>query len=100
MAPHDTVVERTEKRGGYVEHVRVRKTDDDQYPCGFDYSLHYGTLDGETLLRYDNAHERTKGHERHTPEGVEEIEFPGMDELVARFTEEVADLPPTDRGSK
>lgn len=94
MAPHDTVVERTEKRGNYVEHVRVRKPDDDQYPCGFDYTLHYGTLDRKTLLRYDNAHERTKNHERHTPDAVEEMEFPGMNELVARFAEEMDGLPP------
>jgi predicted transcriptional regulator len=35
--------------------------------------------------QYDNAHEHHKGHERHTPDGVEEIEFPGMEALVQRF---------------
>jgi len=66
MVPYETERELTEKDGDYVKHIRVRRTDSDQYPCGYDYALHYGTIDGETLLRYDNAHERHKGHERHT----------------------------------
>jgi uncharacterized protein (UPF0128 family) len=94
MAPHDTVEEYTRKQGEYVEHVRIRRTDDEQYPCGWDYALHYGKTDGETLLRYDNAHERTKGHERHTSDGVTIIDFPGMAELLARFQQEVDELPP------
>lgn len=94
MVPYDTVEEYTREEGEYVEHVRIRRTDDDQYPCGWDYALHYGTLEGETLLRYDNAHERTKGHERHTPDGAEEIEFPGMTELYRQFLREVDNLPP------
>ena len=89
MAPYETVVEYTVKKRGTVEHVRARRTDDPKYPSGWDYALHFGTLDGETLLRYDNAHERTKGHERHTLEGVEEIEFPGMFDLLDRFQREV-----------
>jgi hypothetical protein len=94
MAPYDTVEEYTRKHDGYVEHVRIRRTDDDTYPSGWDYTLHYGTTEDETLLRYDNAHERTKGHERHTGDAVEEIEFPGMSALLARFQREVDELPP------
>lgn len=94
MAPHETVEEYTKKRGEYVEHVRVRRTEDEKYPSGWDYALHYGTTDGVTLLRYDNAHERTKGHERHTPGGVEKIEFPGMSDLLTRFHREIDDFPP------
>ena len=75
-----------------VEAVTIRKTNAEKYPCGYDYSLHYGTLDGKTLLRYDNAHERTKGHERHTQDSVEEIEFPGMMELYQRFQDEISEL--------
>jgi hypothetical protein len=30
MGPYDTVEEYTEKSEGYVEHVRIRKTDDDK----------------------------------------------------------------------
>ena len=94
MAPYETERELTEKDGDYVKHIRVRRTDSEQYPCGYDYTLHYGTIDGETLLRYDNAHERHKGHERHTSAGVEAIEFPGMEALIQRFERELDEFPP------
>lgn len=94
MAPYETERELTEKDGGYVKHIRVRRTDSEQYPCGYDYTLHYGTIDGETILRYDNAHEVHKGHERHTPDVVEEIEFPGMEALVRQFERELDAFPP------
>jgi len=94
MAPYETERELTEREGKYVKHIRVRSTDDEQYPCGYDYALHYGTVDGETLLRYDNAHEQSKGHERHADGEVTEIDFPGMAALIRRFEREVADLPP------
>jgi hypothetical protein len=78
--------------GAYVESVTIIETDDtDTYPSGWKFNLHYGTLDGETLLRYDNAHGTP---ERHTPDGTEEIDFPGMQALYQRFTDEIADLPP------
>jgi hypothetical protein len=50
----------------------------------------------ETAPRFrdDNAHERTKGHERHTAENVEYIDFPGMLTLYDRFKREVDDLSP------
>ncbi|WP_436903612.1 toxin-antitoxin system TumE family protein [Halovenus halobia] len=89
MVPYETERELTEKDGNYVKHIRVRRTDSDQYPCGYDYTLHYGTTDCETILRYDNAHERQKGHERHTTDTVEEIEFPGMETLIQRFEREL-----------
>lgn len=59
------------------------------YPEGVKYSMQYGTYDGTTILRYDNAHGSTKGHERHTPKGTEEIEFTGWRDLLARFRQEV-----------
>ena len=89
MADYETVEDYTIQEGNRVISVTIRKTDDSQYPCGWDYSLHYGTLEGETILRYDNAHEREKGHERHTRDGIEEIEFPGMGDLQTRFDREV-----------
>jgi hypothetical protein len=70
MAPYETVEEYTREADGYIEHVRIRRTDDEQYPCGYDYTMHYGTTDGETLLQYDNAHERMHGHERHVGDDV------------------------------
>ncbi|WP_132059486.1 toxin-antitoxin system TumE family protein [Halorussus amylolyticus] len=90
MAGYTEVEEYTNYYSGtLVESVTVRKTDDPKYPCGWDYSLHFGSVEGDLLVRYDNTHERTKGHERHTADGVEEIGFPGMFELLARFQREV-----------
>jgi hypothetical protein len=68
------------------------------YPSGWAYKLHYGrteptpeTLDDGTIRRYDNSHERTKGHECHVapdPE-PERIEFPGIATLWERFWNEI-----------
>lgn len=74
---------------GYVERQVIRLTTAETYPSGYRYSLHFGTLEGTTILRYDNSHELEKGHERYTPYGVEEIEFPGMIELIGRFEREI-----------
>ncbi|USZ68596.1 DUF6516 family protein [Halorussus salilacus] len=94
MAGEDVLLTYTDKRpDGTVESVTVRQTDDETYPCGWKYRLHFGTTDGETILRYDNSHELTKGHERHVGDGeterTEEIDFPGMDALLERFVREV-----------
>lgn len=89
MGDYVTIREETSKDGPFITHIRVRKTDDSKYPCGWDYALHFGTVEGTTLVRYDNAHERTKGHERHTRNGTERIEFPGMRTLVERFERDV-----------
>lgn len=53
-----------------------------KYPEGVKYRLHYGTLDGDTIIRYDNSHGI---HEKHEGENTEEIEYPGMTELIRRF---------------
>lgn len=67
----------------------IRRTDDiETYPSGWKYRLHYGTLDGETIVRYDNSHGE---HERHPPEDGESIEFESMEELWKRFEKEVAE---------
>lgn len=79
---------------GAVEAVTVWRTDDDTYPCGFNYSLHlFRAADGAMLLRYDNAHEREKGHERHAidQDETEIIAFPGMMDLYDRFQREIPD---------
>lgn len=91
-----TIVRRYESvhADSHVESVTIVRTDADAYPSGWKYSLHYGEIRGPTLLRYDNAHERTKGHERHTPTGVETIDFPGMETLYRRFEREITSLPP------
>lgn len=75
MGVHETAV---------VRHLDVPT---DKYPSGYDYRLHLGTLQGTTLIRYDNGHFGDE-HHRHVA-GVEEtIEFPGMWPLYARFTAE------------
>lgn len=94
MASYTTIEDWHAVNGGYVVDVTIRQTEDTKYPCGWDYSLHFGEIGGETILRYDNAHERTKGHERHTRTDVDTIEFPGMLSLYDRFVDEVADLSP------
>lgn len=94
MGPYTTIVDWQAVEADQVVAVTIRRTEDDQYPCGWDYSLHFGEVGGETILRYDNAHERTKGHECHTPDGVEYIDFPGMLALYDRFIREVDDVSP------
>ncbi|PSQ17463.1 hypothetical protein BRD00_07050 [Halobacteriales archaeon QS_8_69_26] len=94
MASYTTVADWQDVEGNYVVDVTIRRTDDEKYPSGWDYSLHLGEIGGDTLLRYDNAHERVKGHERHTREGDEEVEFPGMLPLYDRFLTEVEELTP------
>lgn len=77
----------THVEAGFVENVAIRRTTDTgTYPSGWKYTLHLGTLGDLTLVRYDNAHEDTKGHELHTAAGGEDdVEFPGMEELVVEF---------------
>ncbi len=74
--------------------MTIRQTEDKKYPCGWDYSLHHGEVGGDTILRYDNAHELTKGHERHTRNDVEIIEFPGMLTLYDRCQRETEEMSP------
>lgn len=73
-----------------VESVTIRTTDTDTYPCGWKYRLHFGSMNADKpVVRYDNSHEIEKGHERHTADGVEIIDFPGMMDLYDRFEREV-----------
>ena len=94
MASYTTVADWQDVEGNYVVDVTIRQTEDEQYPSGWDYSLHLGKVGGETVLRYDNAHERTKGHERHTGDEVEVIDFPGMLALYDRFKTEAGSMTP------
>jgi hypothetical protein len=90
-----TVIENVESREGQtVTRRKIYRTDNPQYPSGFRYALHYGYTDGRgTILRYDNENETPGRHERHTQDGVEQIEFPGMVALRDRFIDEIEDLP-------
>lgn len=76
----------THVEAGLVENVVLRRTDDiETYTSGWKYALHLGTLEDLTLLRYDNAHEDTNGHELHTAAGERAVEFPGMEERLLEF---------------
>ena len=90
-----TVIEDVEDRvGNRVIRRKIIKTDDPQYPSGYRKALHYGHTDGrDTILRYDNENETVGRHECHTPEGVTEIEFPGMMDLRDRFLNEIEHNP-------
>lgn len=94
MASHTTVADWQDVEANYVVDVTIRRTEGEQYPSGWDYSLHLGEIGGKTILRYDNAHERTKGHERHTESEVEIIDFPGMLTLYDRFKRETEEKTP------
>lgn len=77
---------------GRLVRIRVWEVPESEaYPDGIKYSSHYGDTDGNTILRYDNSHADTKGHERHTADGVDEsYEFPGeFRTLLQRFRTEV-----------
>jgi hypothetical protein len=94
MAPDDVrVLEDTERRfaDGTVLRVRVLAVpESEKFPDGIKYRLHYGTDEGETLVRYDNSH---GVHERHTTDGLDDdYEFPGYEALQTRFWNEVDQL--------
>lgn len=77
---HDLTYRYTHVEAGLVENVVIRRTSDTEtYPSGWKYTLHLGTLGDLTLIRSDNAHEDTKGHERHTGDDETSVEFPGME---------------------
>lgn len=83
----EDVEDRIEDR---VVRRKIIKTDDPQYPSGYRYSLHYGYVDGRgTILRYDNENRTVGRHERHTSDGVDKIDFPGMLELRDQFLDEI-----------
>jgi hypothetical protein len=76
----------THVEAGLVESVMLQQVaDTDSYPSGWKYRLHLGTLEDLTLVRYDNSHEDTKGHELHTAAGDIDTDFPGMEALLAEF---------------
>lgn len=76
--------------GGRMASITVHLVSPSEaYPEGVKYRMHYGTYDGTTILRYDNSHGKAKGHERHSGDRTETIEFPGWEALLERFRNEV-----------
>jgi hypothetical protein len=62
----------------------------EKFPDGVKYRLHYGTDEGDTLIRYDNSH---SAHEHHMHEGIDgNYDFPGYEAVQKRFWDDVAQL--------
>mgnify|MGYP006284633481 FL=1 len=46
-----------ETEDGHVVRVKaMRVPESEKFPAGVKYRFHYGTLAGDTILRYDNSH--------------------------------------------
>ncbi|MEY7851167.1 DUF6516 family protein [Natrarchaeobius sp. A-rgal3] len=61
-------------------------SDVETYPSSIKYRMHLGTVDGLDLLRYDNSHSKTIGHEKHVATGdTEPVDFPGIEALLVEF---------------
>lgn len=77
----------------YAEVTAWRVPASDRYPEGIRYSMQYGNVAGETIIRYDDFpdHPGTARHHKHTAEGdVEAVEFVTLSELYERFKHEVS----------
>jgi len=71
------------REGEHVVEIDIKMVPrSDKFPEGVKYSLHLGTLNGDLLLRYDNAH---GGHHVHRGDEIEEIEFEGVELLLEDF---------------
>lgn len=94
MAPTDdevTVVrDRRREFGNRLVRIRVlRVPESEKFPAVIKYAFHYGQKGvDEPILRYDNHH---GVHERHEGASVEEIDFPGAEQLLRRFIDELPD---------
>jgi hypothetical protein len=93
MAPTDDVTVVRDRRREFDDRlVRIRVLrvpESEKFPEGLKYAFHYGEKGADVpILRYDNHH---GVHERHVGASVEEIEFPGAEQLLRRFIEELPD---------
>ena len=74
--------------GTVIEMVVWKVPTDKARPHGFKYRLHYGTQDGNCILRYDNH----KGDHRHIREKEEPYEFVSLKKLLADFQADIENL--------
>lgn len=72
--------------GSRVAVVAYRVPESEAFPTGIKYRFQYMDEAGNTLLRYDNAHDQ---HDRHRGDEVEAIEFTTLAEHYRRFQREV-----------
>jgi hypothetical protein len=86
----EVVRDRRRDFGDTLVRIRVlRVPESETYPEGIKYAYHYGDKSADTpILRYDNHH---GVHERHEGDDVDEIEFPGYEQLLRRFVRELPD---------
>jgi hypothetical protein len=75
---------------GTVVRVRVLSVpSSEKFPSGIKYSFHYGEAGADhPIVRYDNHH---GPHELHRGSTVEEIEFPGLQQLYQQWRSELPD---------
>lgn len=59
----------------------------EERPHGLKYRLHFGTMDGETYVRYDN--EQGKGDHRHYGNHEEPCIFSTYEKLISDFLSDV-----------
>lgn len=89
----DVLIEVTKDFGETFAEVRAWAVpSSERYPEGVKYSMQYGTLEGDTIIRYDNFpdHPGVSHHHKHTKDGsVEDVTFQGLVELYDRFKAEV-----------
>lgn len=93
MADGDVVLDRNFEVDARTR-VELFAVEDSSYPGGFYYRFQfYDPAEGETILRYDNAHDADVGHHhRHRGDDVTGIEFDGLQAHVDRFRREVYDI--------
>jgi hypothetical protein len=89
-----TIILETRQNFGttYAEVVAWSVPSSDRYPGGVRYSMQYGTVDGETIIRYDNFpdHPGAAQHHKHIGETrVKNVDFEGVLPLFRQFKEEV-----------
>lgn len=95
MADGDVVLDRNfEIDADEGTRVELFAVESSASPGGYHYRFqYYAAEEGETILRYDNAHDSDVGpHHRHHADTVTGIEFEGLQDHVARFRQEVLDI--------
>jgi hypothetical protein len=95
MADGDVVLNRSfEADAEAGTRVELFAVESSSSPDGYYYRFqYYAPVEGEQILRYDNAHDSDVGpHHRHHADEVTGIEFEGLQDHVARFRQEVTDI--------
>jgi hypothetical protein len=95
MADGDVVLDRNfEVDTAEGTRVELFAVESSSAPGGYYYRFQYYDPDaGETILRYDKAHDSDVGpHHRHSLAGVPGIAFAGLQRYVERFRHEVTEI--------